>query len=158
LTIAWDLRYKLLLLLLLLPLSVFCLPLQTGWPELPPGIASWLVQVVRFIILLAQAVPISLYVSLETVKVAQCKVGQFDVKPCTWMVGQRALCSCCFSACQGAVHVWWCLGLSNRCIQRLSSVYVNQEAVNVAQCKVRQPSYIQASSCYLQLLLCRVSA
>jgi magnesium-transporting ATPase (P-type) len=30
---------------------------------------------VRFIILLAQAVPISLYVSLETVKVAQCKVG-----------------------------------------------------------------------------------
>jgi hypothetical protein len=33
------------------------------------------VQVVRFIILLAQAVPISLYVSLETVKVAQCKVG-----------------------------------------------------------------------------------
>jgi hypothetical protein len=31
-------------------------------------------QVVRFIILLAQAVPISLYVSLESVKVAQCKV------------------------------------------------------------------------------------
>ncbi|KAF6252040.1 hypothetical protein COO60DRAFT_1463913 [Scenedesmus sp. NREL 46B-D3] len=47
---------------------------QTGWPELPPGVASWLVQVVRFIILLAQAVPISLYVSLETVKVAQCKL------------------------------------------------------------------------------------
>jgi hypothetical protein len=50
---------------------------QTGWPELPPGIASWLVQVVRFIILMAQAVPISLYVSLETVKVAQCKVRRF---------------------------------------------------------------------------------
>jgi magnesium-transporting ATPase (P-type) len=49
-------------------------PLQTGWPELSPGVGSWLVQVVRFIILLAQAVPISLYVSLETVKVAQCKV------------------------------------------------------------------------------------
>lgn len=48
---------------------------QTGWPELSPGVGSWLVQVVRFLILLAQAVPISLYVSLETVKVAQCKVG-----------------------------------------------------------------------------------
>lgn len=48
--------------------------LQTGWPELAPGIASWLVQIIRFIILMAQAVPISLYVSLETVKVAQCKV------------------------------------------------------------------------------------
>ncbi|WIA18543.1 hypothetical protein OEZ85_009989 [Tetradesmus obliquus] len=47
---------------------------QVGWPELPPGIAGWLVQVVRFVILLAQAVPISLYVSLETVKVAQCKL------------------------------------------------------------------------------------
>lgn len=29
----------------------------------------------RFVILMAQAVPISLYVTLETVKVAQCKVG-----------------------------------------------------------------------------------
>jgi hypothetical protein len=32
-------------------------------------------QFVRFVILMAQAVPISLYVTLETVKVAQCKVG-----------------------------------------------------------------------------------
>jgi hypothetical protein len=31
-------------------------------------------QIVRFVILMAQAVPISLYVTLETVKVAQCKV------------------------------------------------------------------------------------
>ena len=57
-----------------LPVSACVLLLQTGWPELAPGVGSWLVQVVRFIILLAQAVPISLYVSLETVKVAQCKV------------------------------------------------------------------------------------
>jgi magnesium-transporting ATPase (P-type) len=57
-----------------LPVLSCALLLQTGWPELAPGVGSWLVQVVRFIILLAQAVPISLYVSLETVKVAQCKV------------------------------------------------------------------------------------
>lgn len=58
----------------MLPCVLCCCVLQTGWPELSPGVGSWLVQVVRFIILLAQAVPISLYVSLETVKVAQCKV------------------------------------------------------------------------------------
>lgn len=57
-----------------MPAACCCCCLQTGWPELAPGVGSWLVQVVRFIILLAQAVPISLYVSLETVKVAQCKV------------------------------------------------------------------------------------
>jgi magnesium-transporting ATPase (P-type) len=61
---------------LLLQPRLLLLLLQVGWPELPPGIASWLVQVVRFIILMAQAVPISLYVSLETVKVAQCKVSR----------------------------------------------------------------------------------
>ncbi|KAI8466535.1 MAG: hypothetical protein J3K34DRAFT_524465 [Monoraphidium minutum] len=44
------------------------------WPELAPGVAGFLVQVVRFVILMAQAVPISLYVTLETVKVAQCKL------------------------------------------------------------------------------------
>jgi hypothetical protein len=43
----------LLLLLLLLAAAVVCWSsLQTGWPELPPGVASWLVQVVRFTILL----------------------------------------------------------------------------------------------------------
>jgi len=42
---------------------------------LMPGMLH-IIQMVRFIILLAQAVPISLYVSLETVKVAQCKVGR----------------------------------------------------------------------------------
>jgi hypothetical protein len=40
------------MLLLLLLLFIHCSSLQTGWPELPPGIASWLVQVVRFILLL----------------------------------------------------------------------------------------------------------
>jgi hypothetical protein len=34
-----------------------CSFLRTGWPELLPGIASWLVQVVRFIILLVRPSP-----------------------------------------------------------------------------------------------------
>jgi hypothetical protein len=51
-------------------------PPQTAYPELPPGLGAFLVQVVRFIILMAQAVPISLYVSLEMVKVLQCKVRE----------------------------------------------------------------------------------
>jgi hypothetical protein len=66
-----------------------CAMLQTGWPELSPGVGSFLVQVVRFIILLAQAVPISLYVSLETVKVAQCKVGLLEWDNCAFGVGGR---------------------------------------------------------------------
>ena len=41
---------------------------------LPPAPPAPLPQFVRFVILMAQAVPISLYVTLETVKVAQCKV------------------------------------------------------------------------------------
>ena len=48
---------------------------QNAWPELAPGLFDFLVQIVRFVILLAQAVPISLYVTLELVKVVQCKVG-----------------------------------------------------------------------------------
>ena len=55
---------------------MLCPSLQAGYPELRPGFAAWLVQIIRFIILMAQAVPISLYVSLETVKVVQCKVTQ----------------------------------------------------------------------------------
>jgi hypothetical protein len=79
---------------------VCCFSSQTGWPELAPGIASWLVQVVRFIILLAQAVPISLYVSLETVKVAQCKVRQLHTRCVACVFGPRALFCCCLSACR----------------------------------------------------------
>lgn len=52
-----------------------------------PGIADFLVQTIRFLILMAQAVPISLYVTLEMVKVIQCKVRIFGT-------------------------VWWGLGVS----------------------------------------------
>eukprot|EP00879_Flechtneria_rotunda_P018151 GHRR01019038.1.p1 GENE.GHRR01019038.1~~GHRR01019038.1.p1 ORF type:complete len:996 (+),score=380.83 GHRR01019038.1:1183-4170(+) len=65
-SMAWEARHP--------PSRDWYLGIQPGWPELPPGVGAWFVQVVRFIILMAQAVPISLYVSLETVKVAQCKL------------------------------------------------------------------------------------
>lgn len=42
------------------------------WPELEPGFDGFLVQIVRFLLLMSQAIPISLYVTLEMVKVLQC--------------------------------------------------------------------------------------
>jgi len=87
----------------ILLLCVLCCVVQSGWPELSPGVGSWVVQVVRFIILLAQAVPISLYVSLETVKVAQCKVSGGD-----WV----------------CVYVYWTRSFSSFCPQAYSCVCV----------------------------------
>eukprot|EP00775_Hariotina_reticulata_P007204 gene7204-7418_t len=43
-----------------------------AYPELPPGGPAWAVAFLRFIILLSNMIPISLYVSLEVVKVFQC--------------------------------------------------------------------------------------
>ncbi|KIY97561.1 phospholipid-translocating ATPase [Monoraphidium neglectum] len=63
---AWEARHN--------PGRDWYLQHENSWPELSPGIAGFLVQMVRFLILMAQAVPISLYVTLETVKVAQCKL------------------------------------------------------------------------------------
>jgi magnesium-transporting ATPase (P-type) len=37
-----------------------------------PGFGSWVVQTLRYIILLQNVIPISLYVTLELVKVMQC--------------------------------------------------------------------------------------
>jgi magnesium-transporting ATPase (P-type) len=46
---------------------------STGdWPELPPGPAAFGVSFLRFVILLSNLIPISLYVTLEVVKVFQC--------------------------------------------------------------------------------------
>mmetsp|Transcript_19543 Transcript_19543/g.46668 ORF Transcript_19543/g.46668 Transcript_19543/m.46668 type:complete len:1120 (-) Transcript_19543:221-3580(-) len=42
------------------------------WPDLGPGFGGFLVAFLRFIILYNQLIPISLYVSLEVVKVVQC--------------------------------------------------------------------------------------
>ncbi|KAF8063036.1 ATP8B4 [Scenedesmus sp. PABB004] len=42
------------------------------YPELPPGVASFFITFLRFLILLSNMIPISLYVSLEVVKVFQC--------------------------------------------------------------------------------------
>ena len=39
-----------------------------------PGFGSWVVQAVRYIILLNNVIPISLYVTLELVKVLQCSL------------------------------------------------------------------------------------
>ncbi|KAK9868497.1 hypothetical protein WJX84_001581 [Apatococcus fuscideae] len=52
---------------------------STGqWPELQPGMAALLVQFLRFMILFNQLIPISLYITLELVKVCQCKFLQWD--------------------------------------------------------------------------------
>lgn len=48
------------------------------WPELGTGIAGSLTAILRFIILLNQLIPISLYVTLEVVKVAQCLFLNWD--------------------------------------------------------------------------------
>ncbi|KAK9820083.1 hypothetical protein WJX72_005942 [[Myrmecia] bisecta] len=49
-----------------------------GWPELPPGFADLVIQFFRFMILLNQMIPISLYVTLEVVKVFQCLYLAWD--------------------------------------------------------------------------------
>ncbi|KAK9838944.1 hypothetical protein WJX74_006434 [Apatococcus lobatus] len=52
---------------------------STGqWPELKPGLAALFVQFLRFMILFNQLIPISLYITLELVKVCQCKFLQWD--------------------------------------------------------------------------------
>ncbi len=48
------------------------------WPELRPGLAALLVQFLRFMILFNQLIPISLYITLELVKVCQCKFLAWD--------------------------------------------------------------------------------
>ena len=43
-----------------------------AYPELPPSPLAWFVSLLRFVILLGNLIPISLYVTLEVVKVFQC--------------------------------------------------------------------------------------
>ncbi|KAG1664091.1 hypothetical protein FOA52_013275 [Chlamydomonas sp. UWO 241] len=45
---------------------------QDEWPYLGVGFAGWVVQVVRFMVMLSGFIPISLYVTLELVKLFQC--------------------------------------------------------------------------------------
>jgi len=52
---------------------------QEGWPEFGPGVPGLLVTILRFVILLNQMIPISLYVTLELVKVAQCLFFNWDM-------------------------------------------------------------------------------
>lgn len=54
--------------------------LETGdaWPELGRGSGGAVVTILRFIILLNQLIPISLYVTLEVVKVVQCLFLNWD--------------------------------------------------------------------------------
>ena len=49
------------------------------FPDLPPGGGAVLVQFLRFIILINQLIPISLYVTLELVKVMQCTLLTWDL-------------------------------------------------------------------------------
>ena len=50
------------------------------FPDLPPGGGAVLVQFLRFIILINQLIPISLYVTLEVVKVVQCTLLTWDLQ------------------------------------------------------------------------------
>ena len=50
------------------------------FPDLPPGGGAVLVQFLRFIILINQLIPISLYVTLEVVKVMQCTLLTWDLQ------------------------------------------------------------------------------
>eukprot|EP01025_Chloroclados_australasicus_P048093 TRINITY_DN5435_c0_g1_i1.p1 TRINITY_DN5435_c0_g1~~TRINITY_DN5435_c0_g1_i1.p1 ORF type:complete len:1141 (+),score=150.88 TRINITY_DN5435_c0_g1_i1:186-3608(+) len=52
--------------------EMFYLQIENRWPDLKPGLVGFLIQILRFIILLNQMIPISLYVTLELVKVFQC--------------------------------------------------------------------------------------
>ncbi len=47
---------------------------RKDWTEWGPGFGAWVVQLVRYIILLNNMIPISLYVTLELVKVLQCSL------------------------------------------------------------------------------------
>lgn len=49
-----------------------------GWPDLGRGFTGGLVTTLRFVILLNQLIPISLYVTLEVVKVIQCLFLNWD--------------------------------------------------------------------------------
>lgn len=48
------------------------------FPDLPPGGGAVFVQFLRFLILINQLIPISLYVTLELVKVIQCTLLSWD--------------------------------------------------------------------------------
>ena len=49
------------------------------FPDLPPGGGAVFVQFLRFLILINQLIPISLYVTLELVKVIQCTLLSWDL-------------------------------------------------------------------------------
>lgn len=50
------------------------------FPELAPGFGEMVVQFIRFGLLINQLIPISLYVTLEVVKVIQCTFLAWDRK------------------------------------------------------------------------------
>ncbi|CAD7702859.1 unnamed protein product [Ostreobium quekettii] len=52
----------------------------SGWPEFGPGVEGTLVTFLRFVILINVMIPISLYVTLEVVKVAQCLFLNWDLE------------------------------------------------------------------------------
>ena len=54
------------------------MPNKDEWPEFGPSAQNLIVQAIRFIILLNQFIPISLYVTLELVKVIQCYFLNMD--------------------------------------------------------------------------------
>jgi len=56
----------------------YYLEATNGWPDLGRGLTGGLITVLRFIILLNQLIPISLYVTLEVVKVIQCIFLNWD--------------------------------------------------------------------------------
>ena len=62
------------------------------FPDLPPGGGAVLVQFLRFIILLNQLIPISLYVTLELVKVMQCTLLSWDLQMYHKASGTPFLC------------------------------------------------------------------
>ena len=65
------------------PSCQHCLKLQHWlcrvFPDLPPGGGAVFVQFLRFLILINQLIPISLYVTLELVKVIQCTLLSWDL-------------------------------------------------------------------------------
>lgn len=62
------------------------------FPDLPPGGGAVLVQFLRFMILINQLIPISLYVTLELVKVAQCTLLTWDLHMYHRATGTPFLC------------------------------------------------------------------
>ncbi|KAF5838676.1 hypothetical protein DUNSADRAFT_2440 [Dunaliella salina] len=52
--------------------GLWYLRINGEWPELGQGFAGWIVQTIRFIILTNGFIPISLYITLEMIKVLQC--------------------------------------------------------------------------------------